>query len=117
MSDLFGTLPTPAKPVPTYADRPFTLSDKITCLDREIGKRIGVYRGLVTAGKMRREKADEEIALMVAIKRDYLQCVFCGLSAADWHAPEMVAGNLRARMAVRLTEHRGLYVCQKCKPE
>ena len=51
----------------------------------------------------------------------YLQCALCGLTMADWHEPEPIAGKPDARKAVRLFEHEangsisGVFVCTKCK--
>jgi len=38
-----------------------TLEGQIACVERELGKRRGVYPNLVAAGKMKQEKADNEI--------------------------------------------------------
>ncbi len=43
------------------------LDDCIKCAEREVGRRRAVYPGVVSAGKMRQENADREIATMDVI--------------------------------------------------
>ena len=44
---------------------------KLKCIDRELGMRRRVYPGFVNRGKMSQQAADEEIAVLEAIKADY----------------------------------------------
>lgn len=46
-----------------------TLDDLVKCVEREIGYRNGVYPRRVQAGKMKQEKADQEIHMMRKILR------------------------------------------------
>ena len=98
----------------------FSAADKVTALRREINKRRAVYAGKIGKG-MSVQKAQHEIGVMEAILRDYLQCALCGLTMADWHDPEPIAGNPEARKAVQLVECEadgstsGVFVCTKCK--
>lgn len=49
----------------------FTNRQKMQCAQREVGFRRRVYERRVQEGKMDRRKADEEIALMDEIAKDY----------------------------------------------
>jgi hypothetical protein len=49
----------------------FSRARKLKCIDRELGMRRRVYPGFVDRGKMTQSAADEEIAVMEAIKADY----------------------------------------------
>lgn len=49
----------------------FTARQKMQAAQREVGYRRWVYEKRVAAGKMTQAKADEEIALMDEIARDY----------------------------------------------
>jgi hypothetical protein len=44
-----------------------SLEDQIKCIQREIGMRERVYPNLIGAGKMRHDKAEQEIAHMRAV--------------------------------------------------
>jgi hypothetical protein len=48
----------------------FTIDDLVACARRELGQRRRVYSRLVMAGEMSKESADQEIALMIAIKEN-----------------------------------------------
>lgn len=52
-------------------DRPPTREEKLACIKRELGFRRRVYEHRVQQGKMDQAKADTEIWLMEAIRRDY----------------------------------------------
>ena len=91
----------------------FTAVDKVAALRRELGKRRKVYPQRIGRG-MSAQKAEHEIAVIEAILRDYLRCAFCRKTMADWHEPEMIAGNPEARRTVQLVACEGLYVCTKC---
>lgn len=45
----------------------FTIAQLIVCAQRELGLRDHVYPRLITSGKMTREKAEQEKAMMRAI--------------------------------------------------
>ena len=47
--------------------------DKLRCIEREINMRKAVYPKWVAAKRLSQEKADREIAVMEAIKEDYLK--------------------------------------------
>jgi hypothetical protein len=47
--------------------------DKLRCIEREIAMRKTVYPKWVASGRMRRDKADREIAILEAIAADYRQ--------------------------------------------
>lgn len=49
----------------------FTAYNKLECARREVGMRRRVYPAWVENGRMSKEKAEEEIALMEAIESDY----------------------------------------------
>lgn len=49
----------------------FSATDKMRAAQREVGYRRYVYPRRVSDGKMQQSKADEEIALMDEIARDY----------------------------------------------
>ena len=49
----------------------FTTEQKIAAVDRELKFRRYVYAKRVAGGKMTQAKADEEIAVMEAIREDY----------------------------------------------
>lgn len=49
----------------------FTNRQKMQCAQRETGFRRRVYERRVAEGKMDKRKADEEIALMAEIAKDY----------------------------------------------
>lgn len=50
---------------------PFTNSEKRECAERELRQRKRVYERFVSDGRMTREFADRQIALMEAIANDY----------------------------------------------
>jgi hypothetical protein len=50
---------------------PFSKTDKLKCIEREIALRERVYAKYVERGMMTREKADRELALMKSIADDY----------------------------------------------
>lgn len=52
------------------AERTFTPTEKLACLQREINQRLRVYPRWVEAGRMKQAKADHEIACMRAIEAD-----------------------------------------------
>lgn len=60
MGDLFGPVG-------------FETSDKLRCIEREIAMRRKVYPNRVLTRRMTREAADREIAIMTAIRDDYLR--------------------------------------------
>jgi hypothetical protein len=47
--------------------------DKLRCIDREIALRRAVYPKWVASKRLSQEKADREIAIMEAIREDYLK--------------------------------------------
>lgn len=49
----------------------FTLEEKLKEIEREIAQRYRVYPRLIDRGTIRRETADRQIALMVAVRDDY----------------------------------------------
>jgi hypothetical protein len=49
----------------------FSRADLADCAEREVKQRRRVYPNLVTGGKMTREFADRQIAMMEEIARDY----------------------------------------------
>jgi hypothetical protein len=49
----------------------FTAKDKLDAVDREVRYRVRVYARLIEQGKMTKEKADREVAIMRAIADDY----------------------------------------------
>ena len=49
--------------------------DKLRCIEREIKMRKAVYPKWVAAKRLSQEKADREIAVMEAIKEDYMKGV------------------------------------------
>jgi hypothetical protein len=51
----------------TVDEKAITLEEMIRCANREVEYRRRVYARLLDAGKMRKEKADYEIACMRAI--------------------------------------------------
>jgi hypothetical protein len=51
----------------------FTDQDKLEAVDREVKFRVRVYARLIAQGKMTREKADREVAIMRSIADDYHQ--------------------------------------------
>lgn len=57
------------KPSPS----PFTATDKLRAVRRELALRQNVYRKKVIAGTMTQAAANRELAIMQAIERDYLQ--------------------------------------------
>lgn len=55
---------------PTDADEPrFTAKEKLDAADREVKYRVRVYERLIRDGKMTKQKADREVAIMRAIRR------------------------------------------------
>lgn len=50
---------------------PINDADKLACIEREIKMRLQVYPRWIEKGRMTREKADHEIAVMQAIAEDY----------------------------------------------
>jgi hypothetical protein len=50
---------------------PFTVSEKLKCVERELRMRYRVYERRVDAGQMSRATADRELALMEDIAADY----------------------------------------------
>lgn len=49
----------------------YTLNQKITAIERELGKRKNFYPQWVQEGRMRQDQADHEIGVMAAILEDY----------------------------------------------
>lgn len=49
----------------------YTAEQKLECVTRELKYRVRVYERFVADGKMTRRFADEQIALMQAIRDDY----------------------------------------------
>lgn len=49
----------------------FTAKDKLDAVDREVRYRVRVYARLIEQGKMAKEKAEREVAIMRAIAADY----------------------------------------------
>ncbi len=45
--------------------------DKLKCVKRELGMRRNVYLKWVASGRMKKEQADREIAVMTAVVDDY----------------------------------------------
>ena len=52
-------------------NRSFTAAEKFQCLLRESGLRKRVYPRLIEQGKLTKEKADRELAIMESIVEDY----------------------------------------------
>jgi hypothetical protein len=52
--------------------RAFSARDKFNCASREVRMRMRVYPGWVEKGRMTKEQAERELALMRAIEDDYL---------------------------------------------
>lgn len=48
-----------------------TTADKLACVEREITMRERVYPRWIDAGRMSKQKAAQEIAVMKAIAEDY----------------------------------------------
>jgi hypothetical protein len=48
-----------------------TDAEKLKCLEREIAMRKRIYTRFVDIGKMTRDKAEREIAIIEAIANDY----------------------------------------------
>lgn len=48
-----------------------TSADKLACVEREIKMRERVYLRWIDAGRMSKQKAEHEIAMMKAIAEDY----------------------------------------------
>ena len=51
--------------------REFTREEKLKAIAREISLRRNVYPNKVQAGKMKQAEADYQLAVMVAIAKDY----------------------------------------------
>lgn len=51
--------------------QPITNAEKLAELKRERGQRLHVYPRLIEAGKLTREKADRQLALINSIIEDY----------------------------------------------
>jgi hypothetical protein len=49
--------------------------DKLRCVEREIAMRKSVYPKWIAAKRLSQENADREIAVMEAIREDYLKGV------------------------------------------
>lgn len=49
----------------------FSAKEKREALDREVRYRVRVYERLIRDGKMTKEKAEREVAIMRAIAADY----------------------------------------------
>lgn len=58
MADLFG-------------DTAIYASEKLAEAAREVGQRLRVYPRLIEGGKLKKDRADRQIAVMRAIERDY----------------------------------------------
>lgn len=61
---------------------PVTLEDQLRCVEREIALRERVYSRWAESGKMMRQKADREIAVMRAVA-DTLRATMARASAPD----------------------------------
>ena len=53
------------------AAKVYSNADKLHEVEREIGQRHRVYKRLVEQGKLRKETADKQIEIMVAVANDY----------------------------------------------
>ena len=53
------------------SQRPFTAEEKYRCAEREVRQRKHVYPRRVAGGHMTQRLADEQIAIMEAIRDDY----------------------------------------------
>ena len=51
-----------------FPNAPIPLEAQLACVERELGFRHGVYKRRVADGKMKQEKADQEIAAMTAVR-------------------------------------------------
>jgi len=51
----------------------FTATEKLAAIDREVRYRVRVYTRLIAEGKLTKEKANREVAIMRAIAADYHQ--------------------------------------------
>lgn len=61
----------------------FTIDDKIKCLRREIALRKNVYPKWVDSGRMKKEDAEREIAVMQAIHDDLMALAPLGAVALE----------------------------------
>lgn len=52
-------------------DRTFTATEKLEAVDREVKYRVVVYTRRIAEGKMTKEMADYQVAIMRAIASDY----------------------------------------------
>lgn len=50
-----------------FGDAPIPIESQVACVQREIRMRESVYPRWVSAGRMKAEKADDEIACMRAV--------------------------------------------------
>lgn len=51
--------------------RPYSASEKLACIERELRMRRSVYPGWVPIGRMSKERAAQEVRIMEAIAADY----------------------------------------------
>lgn len=52
-------------------DRTYTATEKLEAVDREVKYRVRVYARRIAEGKMTKETADYQVAVMRAIAADY----------------------------------------------
>lgn len=53
------------------APRPYSATEKLGCIERELRMRRSVYPKWVQAGRLTQERANEELRIMQAIAEDY----------------------------------------------
>jgi hypothetical protein len=65
-----------------YDHIPWTASDKLRSIDRELKKRARAFPRFVAEGRMTQDEANREIAIFEAIRRDYAAAVEANPRAA-----------------------------------